>query len=187
MKKLVPLSTSALLALTSCSTTQSIKLFTNKTAEIHPTTIVQKPVMVDLDVKEKVTGTSSSNSFNIGLDIVKEQAINDALKKTNADMLIDPQFETEIVGQFKTVTVRGYAATYKNFRPMKLEDTLYVRSGAGAVLYGQNNNSQLYGQNNSSHKRDISNYVTPKKKGGLAVLAVLGSVLLIILIVAGLG
>jgi hypothetical protein len=178
MKKLVLLSTSALLTLASCSTTQSIKLFTNKTAEINPTTIVQKPTVVDLEVKEKVTGTSSSNSFNVSLDIVKEQAINDALKKTNADMLIDPQFETEIVGQYKTVTVRGYAATYKNFRPMKIEDTLYVRTGASALLYGQNNNS---------HKKEISNYITPKKKGGKAVLGILGSLVLLILIVVGLG
>ena len=177
MKKLVLLSTSALLTLTACTTTQSVKMFTNKTAEIYPTTIVQKPVVVDLEVKEKVTGASSSNILNVGLDIIKEQAINDALKKTNADVLLDPQFETEIVGQYKTVTVRGYAATYKNFRPMQLADTLYVRTGASTVLYAQN----------TSHKKEVSNYLAPKKKGGKAVLGVLGGLVLLILIIVGLG
>ncbi|MBC7411171.1 MAG: hypothetical protein H7331_01790 [Bacteroidia bacterium] len=180
MKKLVLLSTCALLTFTACTTTQSVKMFTNKTAEIYPTTIVQKPVVVDLEVKEKVTGTSSSNMLNVTIDIIKEQAINDALKKTNADILLDPQFETEIVGQNKTVTVRGYAATYKNFRPMQLADTLYVRTGASALLYAQN----------YTHKKEVSNYLAPKKKGSkvvVGVLGVLGGLVLLILIVVGLG
>ena len=75
----------------SCSSVT--KISSAKSIDITPS-IVQKPTVADLDVKEaKVSGISSSNATLISIETIKNQAVANALKSVNADILVEPQFE----------------------------------------------------------------------------------------------
>lgn len=113
------------LGLASCGT---IKKNTVKESDVQGPTVIQKPVVADLEVKEtKVTGTYSDRSKKT-MKFVKEMALYDALQKANADVLIEARYVTvKKFGRIE-VTVTGYPATYKNFRAMELKDTLFVKT-----------------------------------------------------------
>ncbi|MDF9833079.1 hypothetical protein M2103_001296 [Ereboglobus sp. PH5-5] len=137
----------ALVAATGCTTATK----TRQTAPL-PMDIQATPVKVDYEVntQEKKTGTASSaylfgfirtsgpNTFaeNKGADAQRSMlggrvnklrlaAIHEALKNSNADRLLDPQYEAKIVtypfGIFKkyVVTVKGYEAVVKDVYPDK--------------------------------------------------------------------
>ncbi len=102
---------------TSCTT---IKTTTNKVMDIYGAGVVQTPVIVDLEVKDtKVVGTASGVE---GEEIVKQKAIEDAVNKSNADVLVEPRFKIENAGGRVTATVTAYPANYKNFRTVKPEE-----------------------------------------------------------------
>lgn len=106
-----------------------VKTKTAKTMDIYGGGVIQIPVVVDLDVDEqKVKATATSESGE-SLENVKNQAIVTALKNANADVLVEPTFETEIKTGKVTATVTGYPAVYKNFRPIKEADIELVRAG----------------------------------------------------------
>lgn len=116
----------AALFLTSCG---SLKTTTSKTMDIYGAGIIHKPVIVDLDVKEtKVTGTATM-STNMTLEAVKREAVADALRKANADVLVEPKFQTTTDHGRTTATVTGFPATYSNFRPIKEEDVKLLQVG----------------------------------------------------------
>ena len=155
--------------ITSCSVS---KKHISKAIDINGPGVVQKPTIVDLDVKEtKVTGSATAKS-NAPLEIVKEAAVKDAINKANADILIEQKFETETSGRKMTVTVKGFPATYKNFRPITTEDVELLKVGA-------------------TQKANVceSHKVERKKKSGLikGVLIGFGSCLLLIIILASVG
>jgi uncharacterized lipoprotein YmbA len=113
-------------AISSCTVTRTS---TVKTMDIYGAGVIQKPVIVDLDVKEtKVTGTATDHS-NVSLETVKQRALVDALKKSNADVLVEPKFDTETTGNKITVTVTAFPATYKNFHPIRQEDVELLKAG----------------------------------------------------------
>ena len=149
--------------LTSCTV---LKTSTSKTMDIYGAGVIQKPVLVDLDVKEiKVTGTATARS-GTSLEIVKQDAVANALKTANADVLVEPKFETATTSERVTATVTGFPATYKNFRPIKPEDVQMLQVGV-------------------TQKANV--YEPPvqkqKKKGvGAAIGAILSVVLLLLLI-----
>lgn len=128
MKKYLFLSLMILL-MASCTVTNS-KYSTAKSIDINLTGIIQKPVVVDLDVKEtKVSGTATEKSESVSIETVKQEAIVDAVKKSNADILVEPMFTTETIGEKITVTVTGFPANYKNFRSIKHEDLELLNNG----------------------------------------------------------
>jgi hypothetical protein len=51
------------------------------------------------------------------------------LRKANADVLVEPRYTIETSNSESTITVSGYAATYKNFRPIKEEDVNLINAG----------------------------------------------------------
>jgi len=109
---------------TSCSV---LKTKTAKVIDINSSGVFQRPVIVDLEIKEtKVTGTFTGNE-GTQISIIKINAIADALKNANADVLIEPVFETVIANGKKTVTVSGFPASYKNFRSMTVSDTVFLK------------------------------------------------------------
>lgn len=123
MKNLLLIFTFLILLLTSCSVIK-----TSKTLDIYKSGIIQNPVLVDLEVSEKkVTGSSEGYSSNY--ESIKYDAIAIALKISNADILVEPKFETESLGLKIKVTVTGFPATYKNFRPLKKEDIKLFEAG----------------------------------------------------------
>ena len=116
-----------LLTLTSCST--ALKRNTAKTMDIYGSGVIQKPVIVDLDVEDKkITGTATATSGS-SESAVKELAVANALKEAKADVLVEPKFEVDIQNGKMTATVTGFPARYKNFRSIRQEDTELLKAG----------------------------------------------------------
>lgn len=110
-----------------CSST--IKTSTSKTTDIYGAGVIHKPVIVDLEVREtKVSGSAESNSTQ-DIESVKYAAVVDALKNAKADVLVEPVYETTIIGTKKSATVTGFPGTYKNFRTIKQEDLQLIQAG----------------------------------------------------------
>jgi hypothetical protein len=107
------------------SCTPAVKATTSRTREINGS-ILQVPVLVDLEVSpSKVTGTASFT--NQPVDYVKGMAVADALKNSNSDVLVEPSYDVETSNMTIKVTVKGYPATYKNFRTATKGDTTLVK------------------------------------------------------------
>ena len=116
----------SIVVLTSCSV---LKTNTSKTMDIYGAGVIQMPILVDLDVQPvKVSGTAYATK-GISMENVKQDAVADALKKANADVLVEPKFETKTTGGRITANVTGWPAIYKNFRPIKPEDVKLLRVG----------------------------------------------------------
>ena len=110
------------------SCTSVSKFSSAKTLDV--TAVVnQKPTLADLDIKDKkVTGTASYKITQKGIDAIKQEAVANALKSVNADILVEPKFDTEVNNSTITITVTGYPGFYKNFRPIKTEDLPVLES-----------------------------------------------------------
>lgn len=105
--------------LSSCTTTRQATI---KTQNISQTRVTQHPMLVDLDIAEaKVSAQASGSSTSIAT--VKNQAVWNAIDQANADVLVEPQYAMETTGSTVTVTVKGWPATYKNFRNMTPADS----------------------------------------------------------------
>ena len=110
------------------SCTSLSKFSSAKTIDIEAS-VNQKPTLADLDVKEnKVSGTASYKSTVKSVEAIKQEAVANALKSVNADILVEPKFDTEINNSTITITVTGYPGFYKNFRAVKTEDLPVLES-----------------------------------------------------------
>ena len=115
MKKIVPGALIVIITLTvaSCG---SMKSTTNtaKTLSIYGSSVIQKPVIVDLEVKQtKVTATVTSK-LGSNIEALKGEAISVAVKSANADVLVEPTYTIVSNRGTSTVTVANFPATYKN-------------------------------------------------------------------------
>lgn len=116
----------AVLTLSSCYVS---KTSTSKTTDIYGSGVIHLPVVAELDVSNvKVTGTAAA-AKGTSIEVVKQDAVADALKKANADVLVEPKFETETTASQTTATVTGFPATYKNFRPITAADVPLLEVG----------------------------------------------------------
>lgn len=119
MKKLFVILTVSAFAMTSCSTVYK----TASTRNIEPT--IAAVTLSDLDVSDKkiaYTLTPTGKVRRGGLKNCINTAISEALALNGGDVLIETQRATVIrgrgiIGKIKSVTVTGYPAKYKNFRP----------------------------------------------------------------------
>lgn len=112
--------------LTSCAAVNKVE--TAKTLGIYGPGVLQNPVVADLDVREtKVSGSATGSST--APNVVKNMALADAIKKANADVLVEPTFELSTKGGKTTATVQGFPATYRNFRNATPADSLLIQSG----------------------------------------------------------
>lgn len=116
-----------ILVLSSCSTSKYTSS-SSKSMDIYGAGVIQNPVLVDLDVSnEKVSG--NAEGYSTSVNALKQQAISNATKLANCDVLIEPRFETETKGNSTLVTVTGYPARYVNFRPLRPEDVALITTG----------------------------------------------------------
>lgn len=163
--RLLPLAVSALLLLASCA---SLNTRTAHITEVQGP-IVHTPVIVDLEVsKMKANGSATASSGN-SIDVVKNMAVAAVLKATAADLLVEPTFEIQKKAGKTIVTVTGFPATYKDFRPARLEDIPLLDAGSKYLT--------------TTSKSEI---VPEKKKGGGGIiLGVLAVAALVVLLVAG--
>ena len=130
MRKINPIALTMVLAsslcLNSCSTAS--KFSSSKTLDITAN-VNQKPTLVDLDVKDvKISATATGRVGTVTFETVKSDAVSMAIKAANADILVEPKYETITKGSDMTVTVTGYPGFYKNFRVVKTEDVPILES-----------------------------------------------------------
>ena len=85
--------------------------------------VIHKPVVVDLNVKsEKVEVTTTFNGIE-SLENAKNNVVRKLLKEQDADVLVEPTFETVTKNGKTELTVKGWPAnTYNNFRPIEEKD-----------------------------------------------------------------
>lgn len=107
----------------SCSSTQHAS--TTRSRTVSANSIQETSSVADLVVEEtKVTGTSDEK--DISEDNAKNLAVYDAIKKVNADVLVEPSYEIEKSDHRISVTVQGFPGFYKHFRRPSSEDSLVL-------------------------------------------------------------
>jgi len=113
--------TLALLSLTIFSC-QTVKTGTAKTIDISGVGVIHKPVIADLDVQEqKITKTITLKSME-SLEAAKNEIVRNLLNENNADLLVEPKFESKTKNGKTDLTVTGWLAFYKNFRTIEEKD-----------------------------------------------------------------
>lgn len=126
MKKIILLISLVALFCSCKVTTSSVKTFDIQGA------VVQTPLMADLEVNPtKVKAVAHGEN----LEAVKIEAMAEALRISNADVLVHPQYKAIGTNGDVTVTATGYPAIYKNFRNMTAQDTSIVITSARVGLY----------------------------------------------------
>lgn len=124
----------AALALSSCSTITH----TSQTAAVD--TQVYNLTVADMKVAAKKDSVTVNWKWNplstISLSAQKETATHTLLGKSDADVLVEPEYIVKRRGLFRggSVTVTGYPATYSNFRAMTADDAEKI-----ATVNGDNN------------------------------------------------
>ena len=115
----------AIALMASCTTTKSVSSTTSTARTLDPET---PELVADLEVANmKVTGEFKADFANeeaVNEQLLKDNAVYNALKTMKADVLVAPQYHVvkETSGRkYYTVTVTGYPAFYRNFRPMPVE------------------------------------------------------------------
>ncbi len=119
MKKLFIILMASAFAMTSCSTVYK----TAATRNVEPT--IAAVTLSDLDVSNKkitYTLTPTNKVRRGGLKNCVNTAISEALALNGGDVLIETQQAIitrggGVMRKIKSVTVTGYPAKYKNFRP----------------------------------------------------------------------
>ena len=116
------------ISLGSCS---SMKSTTNtaKTLPIYGSGVIQKPVIVELDVKQSKVTATAVGKLGSNIETLKSEAVSQAIRSVGADVLVEPSYSTITNRGTSTVTVSGFPATYKNFRDIKAEDVPLIKAG----------------------------------------------------------
>lgn len=131
-----------------CSCSRVVKTGTTRTTDINGAGILHKPVVADMEVRETKVSGSALGRKKDGMESVRQAALKDALQKSNADVLVEPSYETECKGKKINATVSGWPANYKNFRTIKTEDIDLLKAG------------KKYSAKTSTQKEEVN-----KKKG----------------------
>ena len=121
MKKIIFIAAVVMIA-SSCGSTTMVTR-TAKSGNLSYSAIAAT-VTSDLKVSEtKVTGEATNPDSFFPQSEMEKTAVADALKKVDADILIEPQYEYKRVdGKLVSVKVSGYPAKYTNFRSVTPED-----------------------------------------------------------------
>ncbi|GAA4517230.1 hypothetical protein [Sphingobacterium thermophilum] len=134
-------------ALTSCST---IKSGTLKSMDIIGPGVIHVPVLADLEVQPNKQQLTRTYTKVITMEMAKNNVIRDLIKQHNADVLIEPTFESETKSGATTITVKGWPATYKNFRQITKEDVAILEV---APHYLQKATSVVVSEHEGTKKR----------------------------------
>lgn len=132
----------ALLSLTIFSC-QTVKTGTAKSIDISGVGVIHKPVIADLDVKEqKVTKTITLKSME-NLESAKNEIIRELLTENNADLLVEPKFESKSKNGKTDLTVTGWLAYYKNFRTIEEKDIKLLEVRPAVINRVETNQSSI--------------------------------------------
>ena len=156
---------SFLVLATSCAPVLTTK--TSKTLDIYGGGVMQKTVIADLDVKTtKVSGTAQGNSSQI--EALKREATANAIKESNADILVEPQYNIQTKGSRATITVTGFPAFYVGFHQITKDEILLLEKGL--LVKAETKETGLLSKNNKS----LNRFILPGALGlGLLLLLLL--------------
>lgn len=121
----------AALLVSSCSTVTN----TSQTAAVD--TQLYNLTVADMNVAAKKDSVTLDWAWNplstVSLSAQKESATHALLEKSDADVLIEPEYIVHRRGLFRggSVTVTGYPASYSNFRAMTSEDAQNIATISG--------------------------------------------------------
>ncbi|MDG4950559.1 hypothetical protein NLM59_06460 [Weeksellaceae bacterium KMM 9724] len=110
-------------SLASCST---VKTGTSKTMDIVGAGVIHKPVIADLTVSQRKVSKTVTFTKMETLEAAKNNVVRELLKEHNADVLVEPTFESTTTAGKTELTVYGWTATYKNFRQMEESDIKFL-------------------------------------------------------------
>jgi hypothetical protein len=90
--------------------------------------VMAKPIVADVKIENrKIEGTATvKNALYLGNagQAAKNLAVIDAVKKGDADVIVQPIYKVVSNSTTTTATVIGFAAKYKDFRPYTDDDKL---------------------------------------------------------------
>ena len=112
----------------SCSSTK-LTTNTSKTLSVYGAGVIQKPVIVELDVKQTKVTATVSGKLGSNVLVLKAEAVSLAVKNAGADVLVEPTYTIVSNRGTTEVTVNGFPATYKNFRDITIEDVPLIKAG----------------------------------------------------------
>ena len=115
-----------LLSATTIISCNTVKSGTAKTIDIYGAGVLHKPVIADLDVNPQKTSKTIKLKSIESLENAKNEIVRELLKENNADLLVEPKFESTTTNGRTELTVYGWLAFYKNFRPIKEEDIKFL-------------------------------------------------------------
>src|SRR5690606_31676545 len=116
------------IAFSSCKSLNSTTNTAN-TLNIYGSGVIQKPVIVELDVKQSKVTATVTGKLGSSIEALKAEAVRSAIKAAQAAGPVEPRSTIVTKGGTSTVTVKGFPATYKNFRDITPEDVPLIRAG----------------------------------------------------------
>jgi hypothetical protein len=129
MKKIVQGFLTVILIITVASCSMKSTTNTSKTLNVYGAGVIQKPVIVELEVKPTKVTATVSRKLTTNMEALKAEAVSLAVKNAGADVLVEPTYTIVSNRGTSTVTVTGFAATYKNFRDIRVEDVPLIKAG----------------------------------------------------------
>lgn len=95
------------------------------TMSTYKSGIFTKPKVADLVIsKDKIKGESSGNLKEKNIESIKNEALQNAIKNSQADILVDPVYEINRNDAIINVSVIGFPAKIVDFRDFTADDTL---------------------------------------------------------------
>lgn len=113
-----------LLTASSCST---IRWSARDTASMNVTKsgIYTKPKVADLKIENiRATGSSAGDIKEKSIETIKAEALQNALRASQADILVEPIYEVERNGGTVSARVTGFPAKIIGFKEISPDDTL---------------------------------------------------------------
>jgi hypothetical protein len=127
-------------SLISCKT---VKSGTSKSIDISGVGVIHKPVIADLDVsQEKSTKTMVIRNME-SLNNSKNEIIRVLLIENNADLLVEPKFDSKTKNGKTELTVTGWLAYYKNFRTIEEKDLKLIEIRPAVIRQVETNQSSV--------------------------------------------
>jgi hypothetical protein len=111
-----------LLVTASISSCTTLKSGTAKSKDIVGVGVIHKPVVADLEVNQQKTSKTMKITFSGVTQGAESVIIRELLNENNADLLIEPKFESITKNGKTELTVTGWLAFYKNFRTIEEKD-----------------------------------------------------------------
>lgn len=122
------------LLLVSCTTYRKIYQTDAQNIQlISKTPILQRPQIAELQIDtNKISGTMAFKVSDPPTDAElkqAEQAVTfDVLKRTKNDLIVHPVYEIDQQGTNLNITVTGFPAKYKSFKPVTQEDLKLIET-----------------------------------------------------------